>query len=161
MKGTEAQPVVGLDGFDILSVEIHELYSNGTSNIVILEDLPTNFTIIFDGQRFNTTLEHECVHFTNGNWTTSGCWLSAFDVWHAECSCNHLTEFSLREVVEQGKLDSNVGATVDFAIVAGLDENTNFTPMILIGTITGIYIIVFLYLYRKDRIKRRKGFHDD
>ena len=61
---------------------------------------------------------------------------------------------------EESAPDSNVGATIDFSAVSGLDENTNYTPMILISTIIAIYIIVFIYLHRKDRIRRRQGMHE-
>ena len=76
-------------------------------------------------------------------------------MWYAECTCNHLTEFSLRKFGEEAAPDSNVGATIDFSVVSGLDENTNYTPMVLISIIIAIYIIVFIYLHHKDRITRR------
>ena len=49
MKGDDKEPLLGLDGFDIISVEVYELFPNGTSINTKFEDLATNFTIIFDG----------------------------------------------------------------------------------------------------------------
>ena len=94
------------------------------------------------------------MHFTEGNWTNSGCWLSFFDVWYAECTCNHLTEFSLR-LLKEANTDNNAAATTDISSVSEYDSDTNNVPIILISTIIGIYVTVFIYLYRIERNRRR------
>ena len=83
---------------------------------------------------------------SNYTWSTEGCYLSSVLNTEAECSCNHLSQFSLRKFAASAAVDSNIGATVDIDNLEDFDLNTSAAPLICLGVIYGTYI-AFLVIF--------------
>ena len=135
-----------------MSIEAFYL-DNGIGTELVLTNLTNNVTIVFDELNLNTTLTYQCVYLLpNYTWGTDGCYLSSKAGKAAECSCNHLSEFSMRGFFAAAEVDTNIASTVDLENLENFDINNSYAPLICLGIIYTIYAGLLFAFLRLDKV---------